>query len=196
MKAVRLNRLPKPAAVDEPQQQEVEMALQYENLDSDTRGHMLIEVVEDVVNGDFYESPRLTEEGLRQWPELLRDAVEFHTDDWLAAQLNQLGLLRAKEPSGRGGWKKVPHNAAQTLAEGEFNRYYARGLCLRAIRDKQQVQVYRGKAVSNPRSRSLALLGMVLDPEALVTDLRQSKGVEPALGLPPGPNSGLTIKLA
>lgn len=171
------------------------MALRYENLDTDTRGHMLVEVVEDIVDDNFYKSPRLTEEGLRKWPGLLRHAVEFHTDDWLAAQLMQHGLLRAREPNGRGGWKKVPHNAAQTLAEGEFNRYYARGLCLRAIRDGLRVQVYRGKSVRSPRSRSLALLGVVLDPAALVMDLRRSEGVEPALGLPPGPNSGLTVKL-
>ena len=59
-----------------------------------------------------------------------------------------------------------------------------------------QVEVYRGKSVSQPRPESEALLGKRLSVKALLEDLRKSKGVEPALGLPhPGPNSGLTVRM-
>src|SRR6266851_5569734 len=33
------------------------------------------------------------------------------------------------------------------------------------------------------------------DPKALLTDLRSNPGVDTALGLPPGPNSGLSARL-
>jgi hypothetical protein len=39
------------------------------------------------------------------------------------------------------------------------------------------------------------MVGKKISAIALLGDLRKSQGVEPALGLPPGPNSGLTICL-
>jgi len=91
---------------------------------------------------------------------------------------------------------KVPVSAPETLAEGEFNRFYARGLCARAIAEGiSEVVVYRGKQVQQPRPVSQAMIGRRIDPTALLKDLRKSQGVEPALGIPPGPNSGLTVRL-
>ncbi|MGH3041645.1 MAG: hypothetical protein ACRDNG_07905 [Gaiellaceae bacterium] len=81
------------------------------------------------------------------------------------------------------------------MAEGEFNRFYARGLCADVVASGgTEVQVYRGKDVQNPRSESQAMIGRRLPAQSLLDDLRTSQGVEPALGLPPGPNSGLTIR--
>lgn len=91
---------------------------------------------------------------------------------------------------------KVPVTAPDTLAEGEFNRFYARGLCARAIADGiPDVEVYRGKQVQRPRPESQSKIGNRINVKALLEDLRKSQGVEPALGLPPGPNSGLTVRL-
>ena len=39
------------------------------------------------------------------------------------------------------------------------------------------------------------MLGKRLYAEALLKDLRESVGAEPALDLPPGPNSGLTVRI-
>ena len=81
------------------------------------------------------------------------------------------------------------------MGEGEFNRYYCRGLCRRAIEEGvAQLQVYRAKAVAEPRPASQAKIGALVDPAAILDDLRRTQGVEPALGLPPGPNSGLTLR--
>ena len=92
---------------------------------------------------------------------------------------------------------RVPRTAPDTLAEGEFNRFYVRGLCARALEENvTEVQVYRGKSVRNPRPESRAMIGKVLLARDLLEDLRRSQGVEPALGLPTGPNSGLTIRLS
>lgn len=98
-----------------------------------------------------------------------------------------------------GGFSKPPimrKNAHQMLAEGEFNRFYIRALCLRAIEDEHpQVVVYRAKAVTNARSASEQMIGQNMPAEAVLRDLRERPGVDTALGLPPGPNSGLSVRL-
>ena len=87
-------------------------------------------------------------------------------------------------------------NAHQMLAEGEFNRFYIRALCVRASEDNNvEVIVYRAKAVENARSASQQMIGQRMSAEALLHDLRSSPGVDTALGLPPGPNSGLSVRL-
>jgi len=102
---------------------------------------------------------------------------------------NAMGLRRGKPV-------KVASNAPQRLAEGEFNRFFLRGLCLRAIDEGiDEVIVYRARASSSPRSESEALVGTRFDPKVLLNDLRENLGVDTALGLPPGPNSGLSARL-
>jgi hypothetical protein len=135
---------------------------------------------------------------------MLRAAATGGSDDTLAAELRIAGRINATEErrTPRGGMTvaRVPVTAADTLAEGEFNRFYARALCRRAIEEQRpSVTVYRAKAVENPRSTSEALIGRSFSPLALLADLRQHVGTDTALGLPPGlppgPNSGLSIQL-
>ena len=176
------------------------MGLCYENLDEITRSFMLSEVDLDLSHEKLYMSPRLNELGEQNYVSLLKEAIEHHNDAWLAQQLHSGGYMKENEQrKKRGGGfttAKVPVNAPDILSEGEFNRYYARGLCVRAIdEDIDQVEVYRGKQVNQPRPESEAMLGKKLSAKALLEDLRKSIGVEPALGLPPGPNSGITIRM-
>ena len=176
------------------------MALRYENLDNQTRQFMLQEIELDVSRGMLYISPRLNNQGVENYESLLKDAAESHDDTWLAGELRRRGHLKAfeqrRKPKGGFTTAKVPVNAPDTLAEGEFNRFYVRGLCRRAIDESiSEVEVYRGKSVRQPRPESLTMIGKLIPAEKLLEDLRQSPGVEPALGLPPGPNSGLTVRL-
>ncbi len=46
-----------------------------------------------------------------------------------------------------------------------------------------------------PRPGSEEKIGTLIDAKAILHDLRTTPGLEPALGLPPGPNSGLSAKL-
>jgi hypothetical protein len=171
------------------------MGISYANLDDTTRRYML----EESRSGGHYMSPRLTTAGLAAWVALFEGAIESRDDDWLAAQLESRGFMRTEESyvrSGRTHWRAVPHNAAQQLAEGEFNRYYIRGLCLRAKAEGiSEVVVYRGKAVQSPRPQSQALIGTRIPVDALLADLRNSDFVDTALGIPAGPNSGITARL-
>ncbi len=176
------------------------MSLNYENLDEKIRQFMAEEVKLDISKGTFYISPRLNEQGENNYPALLIEAVESYDDAWLANELHHRRYIKSVEQRRKygGGFSvaKVPVTAADTLAEGEFNRFYVRGLCALAIQEGiNEVEVYRGKFVRQPRPGSEAMIGKKLPAEGLLKDLRQSPGVEPALGLPPGPNSGLTVRL-
>ncbi|HXG20696.1 MAG TPA: hypothetical protein VNN62_16680 [Methylomirabilota bacterium] len=175
------------------------MNIHYEDLDAAVRASMIQELDLDVSNQRLYISSRLTDAGAQQWPTILREAFEKHDDTWIAAALRTRGLLRTHEqrrkPKGGFTTAQVPHTAADTLAEGEFNRFYARGLCANVLASGgTEVEVYRGKQVQNPRPESQAMIGRRLSAQQLLDDLRNSQGVDPALGLPPGPNSGLTVR--
>jgi hypothetical protein len=176
------------------------MALNLTNLDAKTRALMVKEIDQDITATRLYMSPRLNELGHTQYPALLKEAAQNHDDTWFAGQIRAKGLLKIKEsrrtPSGGTTTAKVPVTAPDTLAEGEFNRFYCRAVCLRAIDEgKHSVRVYRAKHVDNPRPESEAKIGTMVDAKKLLEDLRTSQGVEPALSIPPGPNSGLTVQL-
>lgn len=176
------------------------MVLNLENLDAETRRYMAEEVERDQADGRLYIGKTLNDHGMAVWIDLLREAVRDGTDDTLADQLSEQDCLKThterRTPSGGVTMVKVAHNANTMLAEGEFNRFYCRGLCRRAIAAGiPWLQVYRAKAVANPRPESEAKLGQLVDPAAVLADLRSAQGVEPALGLPPGPNSGLSLRM-
>lgn len=181
------------------------MAFRFLHLDGTTRAYMLAEVDHDVAQGTLYLSPRLTDRGRRDWPELLRAAVQVRDEVLLAETLRGTGRLREIEyrrSRPRRGWGRVhevqvPSTAATTLAEGEFNRFYIRGLCLRALEAGiVEVVVYRAKAVAEPRPESARLVGRRLGASELLSDLRDhSCEEEPALRVPGGPNSGLSVRL-
>jgi len=170
------------------------------HLDERTRRLMLDEIEHDVRQGTVYVSPRLSNTGQQNYLTLLKQAVAEHDDTWLAEQLNSHKRMRdteqKKKPSGGYTVSRVPATAAETLAEGEFNRYYTRAVCRRALEDGlPAIIVYRAKGAEQPREESEGQVGTRLDPGRLLEDLRAHPGVETALGLPRGPNSGLSARL-
>jgi hypothetical protein len=175
------------------------MAMNLQSLDEETRKYMAQEIELDMQQDRLYRSPRLSSQGANEYPELLRIASGSGNDSSFAEALGMPGRLNATETRNTKTGvisAKVPVTAPQTLAEGEFNRFYSRGLCLRAIAAGiPSVQVYRAKQVENARSASEALIGQMLEAESLLEDLRNNIGTDTAFGLPPGPNSGLSIRL-
>lgn len=172
------------------------MGLAYENLEADTRRFMVEEIDMDIKNGSIYISNYLNPQGCESWPRLLREAAENGNDDSLAnnAIVRDRCLkaqIERRKPKGGFTLAAVPYNAHETMGEGEFNRYYTRGLCRRAIGEGLTfLEVYRAKAVAEPRPASQMKIGLMVDPVAILDDLRKTQGLEPALGLPPGPNTG------
>lgn len=170
------------------------------NLDAVTRRHMLEEIDRDIKNGELYMSPRLSMRGRQDYPGLLREAAQRGDVPNLAAALQAVGRLEAYETAirkGRQYTKRVPVDAHYTLAEGEFNRFYIRAICLRTIEEKAtEVVIYRAKAVAHPRPESGARTGALINASQLLADLRANVGIDTALAVPAGPNSGLSVRLA
>jgi hypothetical protein len=133
---------------------------------------------------------------------LTKEAVSSHIDDWLAQQILRRGLLSAHENYTRQGKTHTrninqPH-AAQQLGEGEFNRFYLRGLCRRGqAHGIESLVVYRAKAVEHPRPESEAKIGTNVNIDELLVALRSNDfvSIEDTLKIPGGPNSGLSARL-
>jgi hypothetical protein len=175
------------------------MTMHFPDLNDDVRATMLEEICLDVEQSGLYMSNRLSPAGREAWPRLLRRAAESGTPQSLASELRKNGRLLSSEMSQRNGKrypKAVPHDAPETLAEGEFNRFYIRAVCVIALhRGQTGVEVYRAKDVINPRPESVSKVGSRVDAGALLNDLRANPGLESALGIPAGPNSGLSVRL-
>jgi hypothetical protein len=178
------------------------MTLYFENLDDRTRQLMLDEMEYDIEHNQLHISPFLSGQGQRDYPNLLREAMQGGNDETLAESLREhrriLKTLPRRQPKA-GGYSiaATPENAAQVLAESEFNRYYIRALARRAIEDGiSELVIYRAKPARNPRPESQARVETTLSPQELLEDLRAHPGDEPpTLGVPSGPNSGLSVRL-
>ena len=177
------------------------MALYFENLDDRTRQLMLEEMDYDIANHQLHISPFLSGQGQRDYENILREALQSGNDETLAESLREhrriLRTLPRRNPNGGYSIAATAENAAQVLAESEFNRYYIRALARRAIEEGiPELVVYRAKPVTTPRPESEARIETGLPPQELLDDLRAHTGDErPSLGVPSGPNSGLTVRL-
>lgn len=166
----------------------------------EVREEMVAEIKSDIDTRRLYISDRLNDEGKETYPDLLLEAARSGN---MESFINSLGLqyfkryyLRKKAKGGDYIKVKMPHNANVTLCEGEFNRFYIRAVCVRALNTGQKfVTAYRARLSAISRPESIAIEGKQFDAEMLLKDLRENIGVETALGLPPGPNSGMSVKL-
>jgi hypothetical protein len=161
---------------------------------------MVNEIDFDVARDQVYVSNYLNARGAALWLNLIREAAETGNDVSLAVRIQEEGLLKneveRRKPKGGFTMAKVPYTAHETLGEGEFTRYYVRGLCVRAIDEGiPHLTVYRAKSVAQPRPGSEEKIGHRFNAAEVLKDLRETVGVEPLLGLPPGPNSGLCVHI-
>jgi hypothetical protein len=170
----------------------------FENLDETTRAAMLEAIDEAERTGNIYYSARFNEAGNRQWLQLLRQAAREHNEHWLAYQLEANGLMRdfegAHKPTGGYTIKHVPHTAAETMAEGQFNRFYILGLCKRGrVEGVSHLVVYRARESTAPRPESQSLVGARLTVDEVEAQLRETKASfkSPLVK----PNSGLSVRL-
>jgi hypothetical protein len=174
------------------------MPLKYDDLDPETRKFALAEFDGDVERGALTISSRIRPTKTEEYEALLREALAYYDDQWLENRVEGLVVdfeLR-QTPSGGTTTAKLPSYAPRVLAEGDFNRYYMRGVCARAIAEERGVvEVYRARLSAEPRPESQDLVGQRLDAATLLRELRTrytDSDPEPALGKP---NSGLSVRL-
>lgn len=176
------------------------MSLYYANLDDRTRQFMLEELEYDIAHNQLHISPFLSGQGQHDYVNLLRDAIQNGTDETFAQDLKShrriTRTLPRRKPKGGFAIAAAPANAAEMLAESEFNRFYIRALARRAIEEGvPELVIYRAKPVQSPRPESEALIESTLAPQEVLDDLRAHPDEPPKLGVPSGPNSGLSVRL-
>ena len=172
------------------------------NLDRRTRQLMEAEfaTIEGTLIGLLLRSKRLTPHGQSIYFNLMLDAIRNGNPESLAGELSRPGRMNETEerelPGGGTTVVAVPSNAAQILAEGEFNRLYMMALCIRAIQDGLPFLVivrFRKPAIIWEESEDR--IGQRIDPRQLLEDLRLNPGRITELGIPPAPGSTLTVRL-
>ena len=174
------------------------MPLQYENLDPTTRRFALAELERDREADTFHASDRLRPTAIAEYQRLLHEAIRYYDDFWLEERANDLLMDFETRRTRSGGQTtaKIPDMAARMLAEGDFNRYYMRGVCLRAIDEgRQVVEVYRARLSLEPRAESAELEGQRLPAADVLAYLRGSPSTVPAVTALARPNSGLSVRL-
>jgi hypothetical protein len=174
------------------------MPLQYESLDPVTRRYSLSELDADLASGKFHVSERLRPTAIADYERFLRDAIRYYDDRWLEEHASD--LLVDFEPrrtkSGGTTTAKIPGMAARMLAEGDFNRYYMRGVCLRAIDEgREVVEVYRARLSLEPRPESAELEGHRLPARDVLNYLRGEPSAQSAVTAVGRTNSGLSVRL-
>jgi hypothetical protein len=176
------------------------MSLKLHHLDGRTRELMQEELAYDLSRQQLHISPYLSGQGIHDYANLLQTAIANGDETTLAQALNQKRRIartaHRKRPQGGFNIVSVPANAAEMIADDAFNRYYIRALCRQAVAaGLDQLIVYRAKSVQTSRSRSEELVETAVDPSTLLKDLRQHTGEETELGIPGGPNSGISVHL-
>jgi hypothetical protein len=174
------------------------MPLQYESLDPTTRRYAVAELDQDLASGALHTSPRLRPSAVGEYQRLLREALRYYDDLWLEERASDLlvDFEARRTRSGGQTTAKVPHVAARMLAEGDFNRYYMRGVCLRAIEEERQVvEVYRARLSLEPRPESAELEGRRLPAREVLDQLRGLPTDEPVAAPLGRTNSGLSVRL-
>lgn len=172
------------------------MGLNQKDLNPEIRGLMIQEMDNDLAGQILYLSPRLNAQGKNVWHQLLKEASANHSDDWLANEIARQRLLNPHDLR-QGKPIAMRHDAHQLLAEGEFNRFFMRGICLKAIEIGAPAVVgYRARGSENPRAESLAIVGKKFEPREFLDRLRSAIGADTPFGYPGSANSGLSVKFA
>src|SRR5215210_166598 len=133
------------------------MPLQYENLDPTTRRYAITELDADLTTGAFHASERLRPTAITEYQRYLHEAIRYYDDRWLEEHASDLlvDFEHRRTRSGGQTTARIPDMAARMLTEGDFNRYYMRGVAMRAIAENRDVvEVYRARLSMEPRSES------------------------------------------
>jgi hypothetical protein len=174
------------------------MPLQYQNLDPATRRYALAELEHDQATGAFHISERLRPEAAGEYQRLLHEALRYYDDRWLEEHASDLLVESESRRTRSGGTTtaRIPQMAARMLAEGDFNRYYMRGVALRAIEEGRQIlEVYRARLSMEPRPESAELEGRRIPAAELLDHLRGPLSADPSVAPLGRTNSGLSVRL-
>ncbi|MFL5510189.1 MAG: hypothetical protein ACJ79J_11435, partial [Gemmatimonadaceae bacterium] len=126
------------------------------------------------------------------------EALRYYDDRWLEERAGDLLVENESRRTKTGGTTtaRVPHMAARLVAEGDFNRYFMRGVALRAIEEGRQIlEIYRARLSLEPRPESASVEGSRVPAAEVLAHLRGP--LSPNVSVAPlgRTNSGLSVKL-
>jgi hypothetical protein len=167
---------------------------EFEDLTSDIRTRMLQELARDIEQKQIFYDSRLVENGRNLYLQILAQALEHDTPESFSEEILKNSLLNPTEmreiSEGRTVQAKVSKIAHRNIGEAEFNRYYMRAICLKAIEQGiEEVEVYRARASANPRPDAADRK----NAKDLLEHLRTTNISVP--GSFPGPNSGRSVRI-
>jgi hypothetical protein len=174
------------------------MPLQYESLDPITRRYALAEFDADLGSDKFHISERLRPTAIEEYKRYFRDAIRYYDDRWLEEHASDLlvDFEHRRTRSGGQTTAKIPEMATRMMSEGDFNRYYMRGVALRAIEEGREiVEVYRARLSVEPRKESAELEGHRLPANEVLRYLRGEPSENPDVTALGRTNSGLSVRL-
>ena len=169
--------------------------MNYEELDSTTRGFMLDEFDREAA-GRPYRSRLLTDIGWAAYQPAMRKAINSGNEVTLADALVVSSFWKAGSRRTRGGAGRTSTNpaaSAHTLALTEFSTWYVRGLCARLLDEEVgRCEVYRGEEALQSRCECTAWEGASFDTRTIYDGHRaRYHGPSPdprAISVPSGPN--------
>jgi hypothetical protein len=175
----------------------------FEELDEETRRWMLIEFQDEENSGKPYRSPRLSEIGLANYPDIMEKAISNGNEEYLKEALSQQEYWNSAESSHKGlkVYSKTINyeKAAKSLAYSEFNTWYVRGLARRLIEEGvDKCQVYRAAIAEEPRTECLQHENEIYSVKEIYAGHRArywGDSINPtAFSIPVGPNCHHSIR--
>ena len=165
------------------------MGLRFENLNEVTRRYMIEEIDHSIGRNELYRYEEFTDDGWEKYPELIRKAAQEGDDDFLGVTLYHNNCFRLD--ALRESYTK--------FAELEFNKFYIRALCRRAIDEGKKLQVYRAKEEEESNPELQGNIGKVIELEGLLIELREQEEsgtpLERVIGVDLEPDSGISVRL-
>jgi hypothetical protein len=165
------------------------MSYSFPDLDVEVRAYMLEEFDHDVSQAKNharypYLSKLFTGYGREQCLEKMREALAEGDEASFCAAMS--------DPEC---WEKMIKGGVERFCHTEFNRYYMRGVILKAQRmGLNEVLVYRAKPVADPRWEGPRPGDLVQCDKAL-KDLRNKAYSGGLTGILKGANSGISVTL-
>jgi hypothetical protein len=179
------------------------MAMNFEELDAETRKHMLSEFEREEASGNPYRGKGLSDTGRAAFSNLMREAIAKGTEETLAAALAKPQFWNPTETYTRKG---IEHTrtvnvaqAAERLALTEFNTWYVRGLSKRLTTEGvTQCQVYRAAPPKWEPAECSRHENQICSVKQVYEGHRANYWPEPgnpaAFSIPAGPNCHHTIR--
>lgn len=166
------------------------------------RSFMLDEVQRDIDSNVLLIHPYIDRPaGAQRYAVILRNAVLNHTIPEFADKIRNENVLadtfrHDPLPGGTSTIASVPKSTADDIAAREFSHFYVRGLCNYALASGiLNVRICKADPDTVLSQETKSKIGQNVNPEDLLSEIRDRKTMEHVLGLLPKTSIEITVRL-